>query len=58
LGSTGWTPTTLNATAAPAEEAEAAEGELAAGDAAEHPDNAATMHRDAAGMTDSLPGVR
>jgi hypothetical protein len=55
LGSTGWTtPTTVEANPASAEGTVVAEGDSVAGDAAEHPDSAATVHRDAAQMTDSF----
>jgi hypothetical protein len=47
----------VKATAAPAEGTAAAEGDPAAGDAAEHAGSAAIMHRNAAEMTGSFVSI-
>src|SRR6266566_6664197 len=57
LAGTGWTPTTVKANAALAEGTAAAGGDPAAGDTAEHPGSAATMHRNAAEMIGSFVSI-
>jgi hypothetical protein len=47
----------VNANAASAEGTVVAEGDSVAGAAAEHPDRAATMHRDVAEMIDSFADI-